>query len=303
MDRLAAMEAFVRVAEARSFSEAARRLRSSKSVVSRQVSALEAELGARLFHRTTRSMTLTEAGQGYYERCARILADIDEANQSVSQLQAAPRGKLRVNAPMSFGFLHLAPAIPDFLARYPDVDVDMTMNDRFVDLVDEGFDVAVRIARLADSSLVARKLAPMRRAVCASPDYLDAHGVPQSPEDLAAHDCLCYSNVALSDEWRFVTPDGKPWPVAVRGRLRTNNGDALRAAALKGVGLAYLPTFLVGNDLKAGTLVPVLGEYVPQDMAVHAVYPHSRHLSPKVRAFVDFLADRFGPRPYWDMPD
>lgn len=303
MDRLAAMEAFVRVAEARSFSEAARRLRSSKSVVSRQVSALEAELGARLFHRTTRSLTLTEAGQGYYDKAARILADIDEANQSVSQLQAAPRGRLRVNAPMSFGFLHLAPAIPDFLARYPEVEVDMTMNDRFVDLVDEGFDVAVRIARLADSSLVARKLAPARRVVCASPAYLEAHGVPQSPDDLKDHECLCYTNVALSDEWRFTGPDGRPWPVEVKGRLRANNGDALRAAALKGLGVINQPSFIVGGDLQSGTLVSVLTEFTPQESAVHAVYPHSRHLSPKVRAFVDFLADRFGPRPYWDLVD
>lgn len=303
MDRLAAMEAFVRVTESRSFSQAARRLRSSKSVVSRLVSSLEAELGVRLFNRTTRSLTLTEAGQGYYERCARILADIDEANASVSQLQAAPRGRLRINAPMSFGFLHLAPAIPDFLARYAEVEVDMTMNDRFVDLVEDGFDLAVRIGRLADSSLVARKLAPMRRVVCASPAYLETRGFPASPEDLAAHDCLCYSNVALSDEWRFVSLDGMAWPVEVKGRLRTNNGDALRTAALQGVGLAYLPTFIVGGDLQAGTLISLLGDYIPQDSAVHAVYPHSRHLSPKVRAFVDFLADRFGPRPYWDMVD
>lgn len=301
MDRLAAMEAFARVAEARSFSEAARRLRSSKSVISRHVAALEAELGARLFHRTTRSLTLTEVGRAYYDRVGRILADIDEANQSVTVLQAAPRGRLRVNAPMSFGFLHLAPAVPDFLARYPEVEVEMTMNDRYVDLVDEGFDVAVRIGRLGDSSLVARKLAPIRRAVCASPAYFDAHGVPETPTDLIRHSCLCYSNVAATDEWRFSSPDGRPWPVEVKGRLRANNGDALRVAALAGAGLTYTPTFIIGRDLQAGSLVAVLGEFVPQDTAVHAVYPHSRHLSPKVRAFVDFLAERFGPRPYWDL--
>src|SRR5438874_7244131 len=184
MDRLRALEAFVQVAESRSFSEAARRLRSSKSGISRQVAALEAELGARLLHRTTRSLTLTEAGRGYFERASRILADLEEADLSVSQLQVAPRGRLRVNAPMSFGFLHLAPAMPDFLGRYPQIDVDMIMNDRFVDLVDEGFDLAVRITKLQDSSLVARKLAPIRRAVCASPGYLQARGVPDSPDDL-----------------------------------------------------------------------------------------------------------------------
>ena len=301
MDRFGAIEAFVRVAETRSFTEAAERLRTSKSAVSRQVAALEAELGARLFHRTTRSLTLTEAGRGYFERASRILADLEDANLSVSQLQAAPRGKLRVNAPMSFGFLHLAPAIPDFLFRFPDVEIEMIMNDRFVDLVDEGFDVAVRIGALEDSSLVARRLAPMRRVACASPGYLKSRGVPASPADLKAHDCLCYTNVSLGHEWRFVAADGRPWPVEVKGRLATNNGDALRAAALRGLGMAYLPTFLVGGDLQEGTLVTVLEQFVPQDMSMSAVYPHARHLSPKVRAFVDFLAERFGPRPYWDL--
>lgn len=301
MDRLTAMEAFVRVAETRSFSEAARRLNASKSVVSRQVAALEATLGARLFHRTTRSLTLTEAGQGFYEKAARILADIDEATASVSQLQAAPRGRLRVNAPTSFGIHHLMSAIPAFLARHPEVEIDMTLNDRFVDLVDEGFDMAVRIGRLADSSLVARRLAPVQRVVCASPAYLAARGVPMTPDDLPAHSCLCYSYMALSDEWRFITAEGGPWPVEVRGPLRTNNGDALREAVLQGVGLGYLPTFIIGEDLQAGRVVAVLADYVPPEgAAVHAVYPHARHLSPKVRAFVDFLAERFGPQPYWD---
>jgi DNA-binding transcriptional LysR family regulator len=269
-------------------------------VVSRQVGALEAELGARLLHRTTRALTLTEAGRSYFAQAARILADLAEANASVGQLQAAPRGRLRVSAPMSFGFLHLAPAVPDFLDRYPDVEIDLAMNDRYVDLVDEGFDMAVRIGKLEDSSLVARKLAPARRTICAAPAYLQARGVPASPDDLKAHECLCYSNVGLSQEWRFVRPDGRPWPVEVRGRLHANNGDALRAAALRGFGLAVLPSFLVGRDFQSGALVSVLDAFMAQDSGVYAVYPHARHLSPKVRAFVDFLADRFGPDPYWD---
>jgi len=301
MDRLAAIEAFVRVGESGSFSEAARRLRTSKSAVSRQVSALEAALGARLLHRTTRSLTLTEVGRGYFERAARVLADLAEADQSVTQLQAAPRGKLRVNAPMSFGFLHLAPAIPDFLAQFAEVEIDMVMNDRYVDLVDEGFDVAVRIGNLVDSSLVARRLAPIRRVVCASPAYLAARGRPASPDELRTHSCLAYSLVSLTHEWRFVDDKGRPWPVEIKGRLTVNNGDALRAAALGGVGLTYLPSFLVGADVRAGALVTVLDAFVPQDMTVNAVYPHARHLSPKVRAFVDFLAARFGPQPYWDV--
>ena len=300
MDRLANIEAFVRVAEAKSFSEAARRLRSSKSVVSRSVGALEAELGVRLFHRTTRSLALTEAGRGYFERATRILADLEEANLAVGQLQSAPRGRLRVSAPMSFGFLHLAPALPDFLGLYPEVAVDLALNDRFVDLVDEGFDVAVRIGAMDDSSLIARKLAPIRRVVCASPAYLKARGFPRSPDDLKGHECLFNSNIASTKEWRFTAPEGKPWPVAINGRLSANNGDAMRVAALKGLGLVNLPTFIVGGDLQKRMLVTVLDEFISQDLVMSAVYPHSRHLSPKVRAFVDFLADRFGPRPYWD---
>lgn len=301
MDRLSEIEAFVRVAEAASFSAAARRLGASKSVISRHVSALEARLGARLFHRTTRALTLTEAGQGYLERTRRILADLEEADVAVGQLQAAPRGRLRINAPMSFGFLHLAPAIPDFLARHPEVDVDLVMNDRFVDLVDEGFDVAVRIGTLTNSSLIARRLAPIRRVVCASPDYFHRHGVPETPDDLKAHLCLPNTNISLLHEWRFRTAEGQPWPVEIRGRMSANNGDALRIAALKGLGLTFLPTFIVGVDLQAGTLNTVLDPFIPQDMTLNAVYPHARHLSPKVRAFVDFLAQRFGPRPYWDL--
>jgi DNA-binding transcriptional LysR family regulator len=300
MDRFAALQAFVAVAEVKSFSEAARRLRLAKSAVSRQVGALEADLGVRLFHRTTRSLSLTEAGRGYFERAERILADLDEADLAVSHLQAAPRGRLRVSAPMSFGFLHLAPALSDFLARYADVTVDVAMNDRFVDLVDEGFDVALRIATLPDSSLIARRLAPARRVICASPKYLAARGAPQSPDDLRAHDCLFNSNLPSARDWRFVASDGSAWPVTVNGRLSANSGDALRIAALHGLGLANLPTFLVGADLKAGTLATVLDAFVAQDLSISAVYPHSRHLSPTVRAFVDFLADRFGPDPYWD---
>jgi len=301
MDRLDSMEAFVRVAESKSFSEAARRLNLSKSVISRQVSGLEADLGARLFHRTTRSLTLTEVGTAYLERCQRILADIEEANLSVSNLQAAPRGKLKVNAPVTFAIQHLAPALPDFLSRYPEMEIDLALNDRFVNLVEEGFDLAIRIGKLDDSSLIARFLAPARRVVVGSPDYLARRGTPQTPDDLTQHCCLSYSNLSVADEWSFNSPDGKRWPVEVKGRLRVNNGDVLRQATLSGLGLTMAPTFIVGADLQAGTLVQVLEQYVPQNIGIHAVYPHARHLSPKVRAFVDFLAERFGPRPYWDL--
>lgn len=301
MDRLDSMEAFVRVAESKSFSEAARRLNLSKSVISRQVSGLETELGARLFHRTTRSLTLTEVGAAYLERCQRILADIEEANLSVSNLQAAPRGKLKLSAPVPFTIQHLAPILPDFMARHPEIEIDLSLNDRFVNLVEEGFDLAIRIGKLNDSSLIARFLAPANIAVVGSAAYLAERGEPRSPEDLGQHCCMLYSNQASADEWSFVAPDGKKLSVEVKGRLRTNNGDVLRQAALGGLGLVMLPTFIVGADLQAGTLVRVLEEFVPQQLGIYAVYPHARHLSPKVRAFVDFLAEHFGPRPYWDL--
>jgi DNA-binding transcriptional LysR family regulator len=297
------MEAFVRVAEAGSFSEAARRLGWSKSVVSRQVSALETRLGARLFQRTTRSLALTEVGEAYFERCSRILADIDEADTSVSSLQAAPRGRLRISAPVSFAVRHLAPLLPLFLDAYPQVDIDLALNDRMVNLVEEGFDLAVRIGKLEDSSLISRQLAVSRRVLCASPDYLRRMGVPKTPDDLAGHCCLSYSNLNPSDEWQFVTADGRRWPVTVHGRMRVNNGDVLREAALAGVGLTIAPSFLCGCDLQAGRLVSLLADYIRQDGAIHAVYPHARHLSPKVRAFIDFLVEQFGPRPYWDLID
>jgi DNA-binding transcriptional LysR family regulator len=302
LDRFAVLQAFVRVAEAESFSGAARRLRASKSVVSRQVSALEADLGVRLFHRTTRSLTLTEAGQGYLAQVSRILADLDDADASLSRLQAKPRGRLRISAPMSFGFLHLARALPDFLERYPEVEADLSMSDRYVDLVEEGFDLAIRIGRLEDSSLIARHLAPIRMAVCGSPAYLDRRGIPAHPRDLSGHDCLCYTLMSGSDVWDFVA-DGEAMPVEIAGRLRADNGDALRVAALRGLGLCYLPTFIAGADLQSGSLVSVLGEFMPADFAAYAVYPTARLLSPKVRAFVDFLIERFGGTPYWDLVD
>lgn len=202
---------------------------------------------------------------------------------------------------MSFGFLHLAPALSDFLARYSSVAVELVMSDRIVDLVEEGFDLAIRISTLADSSLIARRLAPARRAICASPAYLSARGEPRTPDELKEHDCLFYSNVAAARDWRFQRPDGSPWPVTVEGRLSVNNGDALRVAALAGLGLANIPTFIVGADLQSATLVKVLDAFVAQDVSITAVYPHSRHLSPTVRALVDFLVERFGPDPYWDV--
>jgi DNA-binding transcriptional LysR family regulator len=299
MDRLDDMIAFIRVVDAKSFTAAAERLGVSKSVVSRRMTGLENRLGVRLLNRTTRRLSVTEIGQAFHQRCVRILADIEEAERAAADLHAEPRGTLRVNAPMSFGMMHIAPAIADFLGRYPGLDIDMDLNDRFVDLVDEGYDVAVRVGRLRDSSLVARRLAPSRRVVVGSPVYFRKHGRPQHPDELAEHNCLIYTNAPLAEQWQFRV-DGEARSVRVSGCLRVNNGEVLREAAIAGQGLTVLPTFIVGDALSHGQLDAVLTDCVVSESAVHAVYPHSRHLSPKVRAFVDFLAVRFGPVPYWD---
>ena len=298
MTRFDFLQAFVRVAETGSFSEAARRLGLSKSMVSRQVSALEAELGVRLLHRTTRSLSPTEAGRAYLERCQRILADLDEANLLVSRLQAVPRGRLRVSTPLSFGIGHLSAALPGFLERYPEIELEMNLTDRHVDLVEEGWDLAVRIGRLADSSLIVRRLAPIRAVAVAAPAYLERRGIPLVPLDLEHHDCLTHSG--RTAEWRFVSPQGQASQLGVRGRVHADNGDVLRVMALAGLGIVQLPSFFVGDDIRAGQLVPVLDGFIPQEASLNAVYPHGRHLSPKVRAFVDYLAETFGPEPYWD---
>jgi DNA-binding transcriptional LysR family regulator len=301
LDHLAAMAVFTRVVEERSFTAAARALGLSKSAVSKQVSRLEDRLGVRLLNRTTRRLSLSEAGEAFYERCRRVLAEAEAAEAAVSHLAAAPRGTLRVNAPMSFGLQHVVPALPKFLGRYPEIDVDLALNDRYVDLVEEGYDVGVRIGRLADSSLIARRLARSRRLAVAAPAYLRRRGSPTHPSDLRRHDCLTYAYQAeRAGQWRFRGADGAV-RVEVGGRLRANNGDALREAVLAGMGIALLPTFIAGDDLRAGRLVELLpGWREESEGEVHAVYPAMRNLSPKVRVFVDFLVDRFGDPPYWD---
>jgi DNA-binding transcriptional LysR family regulator len=299
MDRLNAIEAFVRVVELGGFTAAAASLRKSRAMVSKHVLDLEERLGARLLHRTTRRIGLTEIGRIYYERCVQLLDDLAEADAAVTAQQSSPRGTLRLNAPMSFGTMHLAAAVADFSALHPEVSVDMALNDRIVDLVEEGYDVAVRIGRLADSTLIARRLAPCRMAVCAAPAYLARHGEPATPADLSGHNCLSYTLMAQRDEWRFEGSEGAV-SVRVSGSLNSNNGEALAAAARRGLGIIVQPTFIVGEDLKAGRLVRLLADYRHYEPAISAVYPHARHLSAKVRSFVDFLAGRFGDRPQWD---
>jgi len=299
MDRLSGLAVFAQVVEARSFTGAARQLGLSKSAVSKQVAGLEDRLGARLLNRTTRRLSLTEVGAAFYERCTRIIAEAEEAELAVGRLQSEPRGRLRLNAPVSFGHLHVAPAIADFTARYPEVTVDMTLNDRYVDVVDEGYDLVIRIADLPDSSLIARRLAPIRIVACASAGYLARAGTPRRPRDLADHNCLIYNYQRIPEEWTFTGPEGAV-AVRVAGSLRANNGDAMRVAALHGLGIAQLPSFVAGEDLREGRLQQVLPDYAGPESSVFALFPHSRHLSAKVRAFVDFLVERIGAGPAWD---
>jgi DNA-binding transcriptional LysR family regulator len=302
MDRLAAMHAFRRVIELGSFRAAARALGRSNAAVSKQVSDLEAELGATLIARTTRRLAPTEAGQAYYERCARILDDLTEANTAVASLQAAPRGLLRINAPMSFGLLHLARAMPAYIQCYPDVRVDLVLNDRAVDLLEEGFDVAIRVrTSLPDSSLIARRLAPVRRVLCAAPDYLERYGCPEQPEDLVRHRCLIYSLSTSPTEWTFtLRGTNEPQPVKVPAYFTANSSIALREALLAGSGIALVPTFVVGPDIREGRLRTVLPQFESPGHTMYALYPSARHLSPKVRSFVDFLVERYGDEPDWD---
>ncbi|KJS38688.1 MAG: LysR family transcriptional regulator [Rhodospirillaceae bacterium BRH_c57] len=299
MDKLTAMSVFTRVVERGSFTAAAEELRLSRAMTSKHVQDLEAHLGVGLLNRTTRRVSLTEEGRLYHALCVQILADITEAEQSVAERQAEPQGTLRLNTAVSFGTHHIAPAIVDFTTLHPRVRVDMTLVDRVVDLVDEGYDLAIRIGTLASSSLIARRLAPCRLVVCASPEYLARSGRPAHPADLADHNCLGYTYGALTDTWRFIGPGGEV-AVPISGNLQINNGDALRSAALRGHGVVLLPTFIIGPDLKAGTLERVLPDYAPPDMGIHAVYPPGRHLPAKVRSFIDFLAQRFGDHPEWD---
>jgi DNA-binding transcriptional LysR family regulator len=302
MKDLTGMAIFARVAEAKSFSVAARRLNLSKSVVSKHVAKLEKSLGARLLNRTTRRLSLTEIGTVFYEHCARIVEEAEEAELAVNHFGSAPRGTIKVNASVEFGTVHVAPALPVFLAKYPEVSIDMTLSDRFVDMAEEGYDVAIRSAWRDEPglNLVARELAPSGRKVCAAPDYFKRHGIPQAPSDLVHHNCLIYTSSGGKGEWwRFVGPEGEI-SVPVTGNLRINDNEALWRAVLGGGGIALLPTFLIGEDLQRGALQAALIDYTPLERSVYAVYLPNRHLSPKVRMFIDFLVARFGPQPYWD---
>jgi DNA-binding transcriptional LysR family regulator len=299
MDTIDGMRTFVAVVSEGSFSAASERLGMSPQLVSKYVGQLEARLGARLLNRSTRRLSITEPGQAYYERCQYVLAEIDEMESAVGDATVAARGTLRINAPMSFGTRHLSKAIADYQRTQAEVSVSLTLDDRTVDIVSEGYDIAIRIGRLQESSLVARKLAPVRLVVCAAADYLQERGTPKSPAELESHDCLAYAYYAEQDRWRFEA-DGQAYDVRVNGRFSANNGDAIRLAALAGAGVSLQPTFIVGEDIRAGRLKLVLEDYEVPSLGVYAVYAHRQYLSGKVRTFVDFLADYFGSPPYWD---
>lgn len=293
------MQIFVEVAKSAGFSAAANKIGLSRAQVSKSVMQLEKHLGTRLFNRTTRRISLTEIGTIYLDRCIAILQDIDETEAIASEQTQQPRGRLTLSAPTSFGVLHLQQAIPAFLRQHPQVQISLNLADRFIDVVDEGFDVVIRIAELEDSSLIARRLAPCRRVLCAAPAYLEEHGTPRVPKDLAIHHCLVYSNELTPDTWHLQGPAGLE-SVKVSGPLCADNGDILRAAAVDGLGVTLLPTFIVGADLKSGRLQQVLDNYCPPPISIHAVFPSRRYLSAKVRSFIDFMAAYFGERPDWD---
>lgn len=300
MDRFADMQMFVKIVEAASISAAADRLDVAKSAVSRRLAELEARLGVQLFQRTTRRLNLTDSGRSFYERCLRILADLDEAELAVSQQHGALSGKLRVALPLSFGLLHLVPLINAFSQEHPELEFDLDFNDRQIDLMQEGFDVAVRIATLNDSSLIARRISVMRHMVCASPAYIAQHGVPETPQALGKHACLGYSNLATPDIWTYRDEKNNAVQVKVPIKLLANNGDFLCRAAIAGRGIILQPTFYMADAICRGALVPLLRNYQWPELNAYAVYPPTRHLSTRVRAFVDYLIAQLGGEPYWD---
>jgi DNA-binding transcriptional LysR family regulator len=291
MDKLTSLRAFVKVVELGSFSEAGRSLRLSRSAISKYIADLERDLGVQLIHRTTRRVSPTENGQIYFERTLSVLAELDAADQAVAHLQSTPRGLLRVNAPMSFGTIRLGPLIADFMAQYPDLQIQLVLSDEHVDPVQGGLDVTLRIAELDSSSLIARKLADVDRVICASPAYFKKHGTPSHPDDLRNHQCLTYGFLSTGNQWKLSGADGDHW-IAPPWTLCANNAEVLRDAAVKGRGIAVLPVFLAEDELKSGALVPCLGDYKPPQLSLYAIYPPTRHLSVKVRLFIDFLVER-----------
>jgi DNA-binding transcriptional LysR family regulator len=300
MDKFEDIQAFVAVVDAGSFTAAADKLGSAKSAVSRRVSALEERLGVQLLRRTTRVLNLTETGQSFYKRGTRILADLAEAEAAVQQEHGELRGTLRFALPLSFGVRHMCGPIATFSKQHPRVRFELDLNDRRVDLIEDNFDVALRIGRLSDSSLIARRLFDVRAVVCASPHYLNVHGEPQTPADLKDHQCMAYSNLIDPDKWEYEDREGVRATVKVNSILSASSGDFLSNAAAHGMGLVIQPTFIAAAAIRSGHLKPVLSDYVWPISPAYAVYPPTRHLSYRVREFIDFLVEKFAGTPQWD---
>lgn len=299
MDRLAAIQVFAQVVAAGSFAKAAERLGLSTSAASRQVAELEAHLQTRLLNRTTRRVSLTESGRQFFERAVQLMADLAEAEQEASSAAVVPRGTIRLTTSVNFGVRHVGPAIAEFLQRHPEVRFDVSLSDRVVDLVEEGFDLAIRIGPPGADNLVARKLGETRLVPCASPQYLAKHGAPKAPEDLAQHNCFTYEYVSPRHVWRFRDRSGAERSVRVAGGLHSNNGDLLAEVAAQGMGIVFEPAFIVGPEVRAGRLVPLLQDFVPPPVPIYALYPSRKHLSAKVRRFVEFLVERFAQAQDW----
>lgn len=300
MDRLESMRAFTEVVNHSGFAAAGRAMGLSRSVVNKLVGQLEADLSVQLLQRTTRKVSPTDTGRAYYERCVNILAEVAAAEVAVSQLQAKPQGTLRLNAPMSFGTMHLAEAIAQFMTRYPDIQVQLTLSDRFIDLIEEGFDITLRIAEpKADEALVVKPLAPIHRVICASPAYLQERGIPIHPDELRQHDCLNYGHIATHSQWQLIDQAGQRLSISLRCRGYSNNGEVLREAAKAGVGITLLPTFIIGDALQAGQLTILLSDYRPPLLTAYLSYATDRHLSTKIQLLIAFLQDWFE-QPSWE---
>jgi len=300
MNRFENMNTFVKVVETGGISAAADRLGIAKSAVSRRLKELEAHLGVELFHRTTRKMNLTDTGSAYYQQCKRILEDVLETERSTSQTHDTLKGSLKVALPSSFGLMHMGPAINEFLQAHPQIEFDLDFNDREVDLMQEGFDLAIRIADLADSSLIARRLAPIQSVICASPEYLERMGTPKMPDELMQHQCLVYTLIRDFEYWHISDANGQVIKVKLSPYLKASTGEFLRDAAVSGQGIALLPSFIVYKQLEQGALLPLFTDFRLPQINAYAIYPPTRHLSQRVRTFVNFLVKRFEGTAYWD---
>ncbi|MCW9012319.1 MAG: LysR family transcriptional regulator [Gammaproteobacteria bacterium] len=301
MDRFENMATFIRVVETGSISAAADKLGVAKSAVSRRLKELEGHLGVELFHRTTRKMNLTDTGRAFYHQSVRILEDVIEAEHATSQAHGTLKGSLKIALPSTFGLMHMGPAINEFLQANPQIEFDLDFNDREVGLIQEGFDLAIRIANLPDSSLIARRLAPIQFVMCASPAYLEQMGVPRSADELSEHQCLVYNLLRDFEHWHLTDSNGREIRVKICPYLKASTGEFLKDAAVEGLGIILVPSFIAYKEVESGALVQILQEYKLPRLDAYAVYPQTRHLSQRVRAFVDFLVKRFEGTPYWDL--